>query len=116
MAQFEISPTTQRLLWSALPVVAGFVAAVLLSLLVPRVATILLEVRAALLRGRDVLLARSRDHFRVRSKDFWAARANEPRAPVVAELQRVSRAVEQIGAAQVAALSEMERRLVKMSA
>jgi hypothetical protein len=111
MAQIDLSSTVQRLLLPTLTVTAAVAVAVVLSLLAPRISTILLELRDALLRGRAVLLARSGEYFDARWAGFWAARANEPRAPVVAELQRVSQAVEQLGTVQVATLVTLERRL-----
>lgn len=42
---------------------------------------------------------------------FWAARESEPRAPVVAELSRLSGAVESVGEMQVRVILDAERRI-----
>ena len=60
---------------------------------------------------RELLLERSAAFVSGRSNAFWLERAMEPRAPVVAELSRLSGAVESIGEPQVEAIVEAEKRI-----
>lgn len=60
---------------------------------------------------RALVLERSTGFLTARSDAFWAARAMEPRAPVVAELSRLSGAVESVGEPQVRLIADAEKRI-----
>jgi hypothetical protein len=57
------------------------------------------------------VLERSAAFVSGRSTAFWSERVMEPRAPVVAELSRLSGAVESIGEPQVEVIVEAEKRI-----
>ena len=107
----DVSPTTQRVLWSIFIALTFIVVAIVLSMLAPRILPILDELRESLARGRRELGERTRGFFADRWSAFWVTRAHEPREPVVAELRRVGEAVNDIGGQQVRTMTALERRL-----
>jgi hypothetical protein len=60
---------------------------------------------------RALVLERSTAFVSEHSSAFWSERVMEPRAPVVAELSRLSGAVESIGEPQVRQIVEAEKRI-----
>ena len=107
----DMSPTTQRVLWSIFIALTFIVVAIVLSMLAPRILPILEELRESLGRARREVGERSRRFFADRWAAFWTARTNEPREPVVAELRQLGGAVSDIGGQQVRTMVALERRL-----
>lgn len=60
---------------------------------------------------RDLVLHRNASFLAERLAAFWTARETEPRAPIVAELSRLSDAVESVGEPQVHAIVDAEKRI-----
>lgn len=108
MREFLSSPRVQRVLYIVGISVGVLLAAVVVSVLVPRIVALASDIRSGL-RAMRVRLAEYTDALLGRLvPTFWAERQTEPRAPVVLELARVADAVSHIGAHQVGEIRTIE--------
>jgi hypothetical protein len=106
-----LSPTAQRLLTAGAIVFAIAVVALFFSFIQGPLLELLGEVRSRAQHFRTGMLEKSGSYLRDKSETFWRERELEPRAPVAAELQRLTYAVESVGMRQVEAITGAERRM-----
>jgi hypothetical protein len=106
-----LTPTLARVLISILVGAAVLILALFFSFAQGLFYGLLTDVRARAQALRRVVLDASARFLSERLAAFWAARAVEPRAPVVSELSRLNDAVEKIGVVQVQAIVDAERRI-----
>src|SRR4051812_44574135 len=106
-----LTPTVIRVLTSALVVAAILVVSLFFSFAQGLFFALLADVRARAQAFRTLVLDTSARFFAARMTAFWAARAVEPRAPVVSELSRLATAVEGVGEKQVQSIVDAERRI-----
>ena len=107
LTQFENLPVLQWALW-ALAIIVG---ALIVSFLVPPLVGILRDMRDALSRMRRMVAAWAREIAVPLWDNFWHRRERDPREPVLAGLNRINLAAQNLGVEQVTSLRQLDESL-----
>ena len=111
LESLTLSPTAYRIVAGILITAAVIGIVVFLSFAQQLFYALFADVGGRARAFRELVLDRNARFLAERLAAFWRAREIEPRAPVVAELSRLSGAVESIGEPQVHAIVDAEKRI-----